>query len=332
MSHEWIAGRGPGRLQHRAYEVFEASHRDDPLGLAIDVALIALIALNITAVILETVPSLHVAYGRWFHAFELFSVAVFTVEYAFRLWACVADDDPTRTNLQKRLAYARRPIALVDLFAILPFYLSFIFPIDLRFLRVLRLLRIFKLTRYSSAMTMLLDVLRQEASAFGAAFFIMLVLLILSASGVYLAEHAVQPENFGSIPHSMWWAVATLTTVGYGDVTPVTVAGKVFGACVMVIGIGMAALPAGILASGMADQMRRKREALATGYSLALEDGEIDEHEANALRVLQVELGLSDEAADEVLAQVRKTRDDARGPAPPRADAPLCPHCGQPLA
>ena len=212
------------------------------------------------------------------------------------------------------------PLAIIDLLAIAPFYLAFFVSMDLRFLRVLRLLRIFKLTRYSSAMTMLLDVFREEASAFFAGFFILIVLLVLAASGAYLVEHETQPEKFGSIPDAMWWAMATLTTVGYGDVTPVTPFGKLFGACVTVIGIGMAALPAGILASGLADQLRRKREALAEQYRHALEDGVIDADEEAALESLRKDLGLSKTLANEVLSDLHRKKASV--------NARRCPHCG----
>ena len=152
---------------------------------------------------------------------------------------------------------------------------------------------------------MLMDVFRQEASAFFAGFFILIVLLILASSGAYLVEQTAQPEKFGSIPDAMWWATATLTTVGYGDVTPITPAGKFFGACVTIIGIGMAALPAGILASGLADQLRRKRQALSEQYRQALEDGEIDAEEEQQLTELRTRLGLSKLLAAEVLNDVR---------------------------
>ena len=135
----------------------------------------------------------------------------------------------------------------------------FFMSIDLRFLRVIRLLRIFKLTRYSGAMNLVLSVFKEEASAFFAAFFVLLMLLILASSGIYLLEHEVQPDNFGTIPDAMWWAMATLTTVGYGDVVPITPIGKLFGGFITIIGMGMVALPAGILASGFADQVHRRR-------------------------------------------------------------------------
>ena len=156
-------------LRRKLHAVLERSDRGDPVGRLVDLFLILLISLNVICVILETVDWIYDRYAVYFDAIELVSVAVFTVEYLLRLW-CIVEAEPERPSLYQRLSYAASPVAIIDFLAIAPFYLSFIFAIDLRFLRVLRLLRIFKLTRYSSAMTMLLDVFRQEASAFFAGF------------------------------------------------------------------------------------------------------------------------------------------------------------------
>lgn len=310
-------------IRQQLHTILERSNRGDPVGRCIEFSLVVLISLNVICVILETVDSIYARFAVHFQAIEIISVAVFTVEYLARLW-CSAENAPGGPALGERIRYACSPLAIIDLLAIAPFYLSFFLAFDLRFLRVLRLLRIFKLTRYSSAMTMLLDVFRQEASAFFAGFFILMVLLILTASGAYLVEQGAQPEKFGSIPDAMWWATATLTTVGYGDVTPITPLGKFFGACVTVIGIGMAALPAGILASGLADQLRRKREQLTEQYRQALEDGVIDAEEEKELEELRKTLGLSKLLADEVLANMA-----AHGPS---ARLRHCPQCGADLS
>jgi len=303
------------------YQVLERTEKTNQLGKALDLFLILLITVNIISVVLETVESIQQEYAALFSIIEIVSVAIFTVEYLARIWACVEEQDAAGKN-KTRLQYAFSPLAIIDLLAILPFYLSIFVSIDLRFLRVLRLLRVFKLTRYSSAMTMLLNVFREEASAFFAAFFILLVLLILAASGAYLVEHDTQPDKFGSIPHAMWWAVATLTTVGYGDVTPVTAYGKLFGAMVTVIGVGMAALPAGILASGLADQLRTNRERLSNQLRKALEDGVIDEEEESELEEFRKELGLSLRIALEVRDEVQRKR--------LANENTLCVHCGKP--
>ncbi len=148
----------------------------------------------------------------------------------------------------------------------------------------------------------------------------MAVLLVVAASGAYLVEHNAQPDGFGSIPDAMWWAVATLTTVGYGDVTPVTVMGKVFGALITLIGVGMAALPAGIIASGMTDQLRRRRAALIDEYRHALEDGIIDENEEADLEEHRRRLGLSRQLVAEIRTSLKNHQTGEKHV--------KCPHCG----
>ena len=211
------------------------------------------------AVVVETIEEVSVAYAGFFYAFELISVAIFSVEYLLRLWTVVESPDSTYHHRVKgRLRYALTPMALIDIVAILPFYLSFFIGVDLRFMRVFRLLRLLKLTRYNTAMNTLGAALYTQRRAFMAALMIVMMMLVFSSSIIYLLEKDAQPDAFGSIPEAMWWGLATLTTVGYGDIYPITPGGKVFGAFVMILGIGMFALPAGILATGFADELRKR--------------------------------------------------------------------------
>lgn len=310
------------------YAVLEQDTAGHFFSRLIDLLLIVLIAANIIVVSLETIPQMHARYADAFWRFELFSVLVFTAEYLLRLWSCVEDERLVGRRFA-RLRFASRPMALIDLLAILPFYLSFMIGFDLRVLRVLRLMRIFKLTRYFSALAILLEVLRAEAHALLAGIFIMIILLVLVSSGAYLVEHEAQPEKFGSIPAAMWWAVATLTTVGYGDVTPITPLGKFFGACVTIVGVGMAALPAGILASGLTDYLRMRREHLAYQFRVALEDQIVDASERAALEALRLELGLSKRDAQRIYLEVtEEERQHARRQAHPLQ---YCPQCGASL-
>ncbi|MDQ2694853.1 MAG: ion transporter, partial [Pseudomonadota bacterium] len=235
-----IQGRR-ARLRRRTYEILEVARGGDAASRAADVFLIILISANVAAIILESMPAVQAAHRVFFAAFEAFSVAVFTVEYLLRLWAAAEDDRRRGPAARRRLRWAVSPLALCDLLAILPAYLALFVGMDLRFLRVLRLLRLFKLTRYSRAMELLAQVFREEAATFGTTLFILLVMMILASSGIYLVEREAQPDAFGSIPAAMWWAMATLTTVGYGDVTPVTSLGKFFGACITIVGVGMVA-------------------------------------------------------------------------------------------
>jgi voltage-gated potassium channel len=245
-------------LRGRVYNTLESSAPDNWLGRWFDNFMIVLIVTNVIAVILETHEGIAAA-PDFFWTFELLSVAVFTVEYLARLWVCVENPEPGYGHpVLGRLRHVATPMALIDLIAILPFYLAFLVSVDLRFMRVFRLLRLFKLTRYSSALETLGIVVYGQRRPLGAALLIMLILLVFASSIVYLFEHDAQPEAFASIPHAMWWGLATLTTVGYGDVAPVTALGKTFGGFVMVLGIGMFALPAGILATGFADEIRKR--------------------------------------------------------------------------
>ncbi len=305
-------------LRAGVYWWLERPNRDADGPRFLDIALIVLITLNVAAVILETVDSIYVDWKATFDLFESFSLTVFVVEYAARLWAA-----PENPEYKSRLSWATSPLALIDLLAILPALLYLFIPIDLRILRAFRMLRLLKLTRYSPALGMLLAVFEEEAGAFFAGFFILMVMLIFAASGAWLAEHEVQPDAFGSIPAAMWWAMATLTTVGYGDVTPVTVAGKMFGAVITVIGIGMAALPAGIIASGLNDQLHRRRASLEREFRKALEDGTICEAEEAEIEALRKQLGLSRRAADQIRDRIHAETEARRG---------HCPHCGKVLS
>lgn len=302
-------------LRARVYWWLERPDRNANGPRLMEIALIVLISLNVGAVILETVGPIYASWQFAFDRFERVSLLVFITEYLARLW--VAPESP---EVHSRRAWALGPLAIVDLLAILPAVLGMLFPLDLRILRTLRMLRLLKLTRYSPALGMLLAVFEEEAGAFLAGFFILVLMLIFASSGAWLAEHEAQPEAFGSIPSAMWWAVATLTTVGYGDVTPVTVAGKIFGAIITIVGIGMAALPAGIIASGLNDQLHRRRASLEAQFRLALEDGAICAKEQKAIEALRRELGLSRRSASHIHEQVRTETLARQG---------LCPTCGR---
>ncbi|MEO1292803.1 MAG: cyclic nucleotide-gated ion channel [Pseudomonadota bacterium] len=256
-------------LRQRVYEVLEVGRGEDRVSVLVDDVLIVLILLNVIAFAAETVPWVAEAYGTPLFIFELFSVLIFTTEYGLRLWSCVEVPFLKRLGpVEARLRFAARPYMVIDLLAILPFYLGFLFAMDLRLLRILRLLRFFKLARYSPAMHTLLRVLVNERRALAGAILLMIAMLLFSASGIYMLERNAQPEAFGSIPDSAWWAMATLTTVGYGDVAPVTAAGKLFGGVVMLFGLAMFALPIAIISTGFAQEVAR-REFVVTWSLMA---------------------------------------------------------------
>jgi len=258
-----------GTLRKSIYDVIESSDPEDWKGKWFDDFMIVLIVTNVVAVVLETVESLSVAYKTFFDVFELFSVAVFSIEYVLRIWTAVeSEDNRFRPPVAGRVRYSMTWLALIDAIAILPFYLEAFLSVDLRFMRVFRLLRLLKLTRYSAALQILGAAVHGQRRVLGAALMIIVTLLVFASSIIYLLENETQPEAFASIPEAMWWGLATLTTVGYGDVTPISAAGKVFGAFIMVLGIGMFALPAGILATAFANELR-KREFIVTWRMVA---------------------------------------------------------------
>ena len=243
------------KFRRRLYEILEISAIDDKVSSFFDGFIITMILLNVAMVVLETSEPLHSDYRMLFHWFDIFTIAVFTVEYIARVWVSdMQSHYPRNKPWRARLRYMMSPYALIDLIAILPFYLGLYW--DLRILRVFRLVRLLKLFRYSPALATLGRVFYAERRALLAAGVIVMGLMVFSASIIYYLEHEAQPEVFASIPHSMWWAMATLTTVGYGDMAPVTTAGRAFGGVVMVCGLGVFALPVGILASGFAAEIR----------------------------------------------------------------------------
>ena len=312
-------------LRKRIFEIVEVAGPNDRLSKVFDVFLIALILLNVLAIILESVPSLGAEYGAAFQRFDLFSVMIFTVEYVVRIWTAVERKESEYlrlSDLKKRLRYAKSPAAIVDFLAILPFYVDLLVSssIDLRILRAFRLLRIFKLTRYSQSMTLMLSAITDHIRSFIAAITILVIVMLLAASGMYVFEKEAHPEAFGSIPHAMWWAFATLTTVGYGDVTPITVWGKVFGAAITVVGIGMVALPAGILASAFSEQLRQREKIYEEVVQRAYEDGVVDEEEERELKEMRLSLGLNEDIASRI-----QTLHDHKTI---RSNADACPCCG----
>jgi len=249
-------------IRKRLYEILEVASEDDSLSRAFDIFIISLITVNVLAVILETVESLASQYSKIFTTFELFSIVVFTIEYLLRLWVCTQKKE-YENPVFGRLKFIIGPMALIDLLAILPFYLPVMFPMDPRFLRALRLFRLFrlfKMGRYSESLQTLGNVLKSKKEEIVVTFFVISLMLVFASSTIYYVEHDAQPEAFSSIPAAMWWGVATLTTVGYGDVYPITPIGKFLGAVIALLGIGMFALPAGILASGFAEELQKKKE------------------------------------------------------------------------
>ena len=260
----------------------------------LDLIFIIFIITSVAAVFLETIPAVHDPLKVEFYWFDTIAIAVFTIEYLLRLYAA-PEREPHHSALSGRFSFVKKPSSLIDLVAIVPYYLQFLFAVDLRFIRVLRVLRALKLTRYNTALSTFAMVLKREKRAFSAAMFITVLITILSGAIVYEFEHAAQPEKFDTMPRAMYWAVITLASVGYGDISPVTPIGQAFTMVLAILGIGIVALPAGILGSAFSDQLHQQREQMLKAVEDAFADGILTEDEERMLEEERIRLHLSEE-------------------------------------
>ena len=300
-------------LQANVLRILEPARLGDRTSKIWDLSLFGLVVLNLIAVALESVPTLQINYGSWFYSFEIFSVIVFTVEYVARVWSAPAkrDHENGETGLKARMRYIFSFYGLIDLVAILPFYIQAFFPgLDLRVLRALRLLRILKLNHYNSALDDLFGAIVEEKKSFLTTLYIFSVAFVLSSSLIYYAEHKVQPEDFRSIPDAMYWSIITLTTVGYGDVSPITVFGKSIAAITAIFGVVVVALLTGIVANSFNAQMDRRKVIFEDQVRNALLDGVLDSDEEASLDDLRKKFGMSKLQADALINHVKKTREN----------------------
>ena len=254
--------RNPARegLRRRVYLALEGGRMGGATGMIVEITLVALIVLNVVAYTLQSMPQFDFEYDFELRIFEFVSIGVFAVEYVSRLWTAI--EDPViaeRGDVLGRLYLASRPLMVIDILAIAPAFVALFVPfIDLRVLRLVRLLRLLKIARYSPALSALASVLIEERRALYGTVLLFLCAILLSAAMMHAIEGSLQPKAFGTIPDSMWWAVSTLTTVGYGDAIPQTALGRLVGAVTMMAGIGLAALPVGIIATGFANSIHRR--------------------------------------------------------------------------
>ena len=256
------------KLKRRAYEILEKGESHDIWSRRVDLFIIVLILLNILAVILESVKWLRDDYSLVFKNIELFSIVIFSVEYLIRIWS-ITENEEFSDPIRGRLKYLFSFYSIVDLLAVIPAYIPMITVVDsrvIRGIRILRLFRILKLSRYNKAFRHIRQVVKNAKEELVISLFAVLTLLVIVSSLMYFVEHDNQPEAFSSIPATMWWGVATLTTVGYGDVYPITSLGKLLAGIMAILGVGLFALPAGILANG---------------FGISIETGAIDETENN---------------------------------------------------
>lgn len=262
-------GKAPRSLRYKVHLVMEAGRSSGRLGLAFEIFLIVLIVGNALAVSLDSVPQLAAVYGRYFLAFEYASVAIFTVEYLLRVWTVPEDPRYSARPVIDRLRYLVQPYMLIDFLAVAPAYIALFMPfVDLRILRLFRLFRLLKIARYSPAVATLIHVLSLERRALFGTLLLLLCIMSLCAEGMYVIEGAVQPHVFGNLPSCMYWAIITLTTVGYGDTVPITAAGRLLAGVTAIMGLGIFALPVGIIASAFVTEIHR-RDFVVTSSMLA---------------------------------------------------------------
>jgi len=254
-----------GRIKKRVFEIVSTAEEGDNTSFWFDMVIICLIVISIAELILSTVPGMVIKYLWIFILVQIVTAVAFSIEYVLRIWSCT-EDERYQKPITGRIRYALTPIVFIDFISILPYYLTILIPgVNVTFLRTLRVFRFFKLGRYSRSFRIMIRVLeRNKESLFGAVFIIMIV-LIIAASLMYQIEFVAQPEVFSSIPEAMWWGIVTIATIGYGDMVPITPLGKGLGFVISLVGIGLFALPAGILASGYSEVVREEKEEQMRG-------------------------------------------------------------------
>ena len=250
------------RLKKRIYDIIQPNSGNDKASAIFDWIIISLIVTNVLLVVLDTFSGIPSDIKNIFGHIELISVLIFTGEYLLRLWT--ADHlYPASSSVKARVNYILSFLAIVDLLAILPFYLPFIFPIDLRVLRMvrlLRLLRLLKVNRYTSSLSTVGNVVKRKASQLIASMFVVIILMVMASILMYSIEFDAQPEVFQNAFSGFWWAIATMTTVGYGDIYPITIAGKALGAVIALLGIGLVAVPTGIISAGFMENITHESQ------------------------------------------------------------------------
>jgi len=304
-----IANKGRTFRQRVHALVFPSAYGGDLHNLY-DSFIVVWVVISVLAVILESVHSIHYLLNMEFLILDAIAVSIFTFEYCLRMYCCV-EEPGYKKALSGRLKMAKSTSSIIDLLAIAPFFLEVFLHhlIDLRFMRVFRLLRLLKLTRYTGATQSLMKVIAREWPVMAASAFIMLLLVVMTASLGYLFEHEAQPEKFENIPQSIYWAVITLASVGYGDISPVTPAGRAMTIVLALIGIGIFAIPAALLSSAFSDQLKSDREALVNKLFEMLADGNIDEEEALYIKTEAKRLHLSDEEVKLLIEKAKRERE-----------------------
>ena len=297
-------------FRQKVHAVIFPSAYGGSLHTIFDTFIVIWVIVSVMAVILESVQGINYLLNLEFIVLDAIAVSIFTLEYCLRMYCCVEEPGFKRA-VSGRLKMAKSTSSIIDLLAIAPFFLEVFLHhlIDLRFMRVFRLLRLLKLSRYTGATQSLSKVIAREWPVMAASTFIMLLLVVMTASLGFLFEHEAQPDKFENIPQAIYWAVITLASVGYGDISPITPAGRAMTIVLSLIGIGIFAIPAAILSSAFTDQLKRDRESLINTIYEMLADGQLDEKEIEYIRTESKRLHLSDEEIRLLIDKANRERE-----------------------
>jgi voltage-gated potassium channel Kch len=307
---EFVLANKGRTFRQKVHAVIFPSAYGGSLHTIFDTFIMIWVIVSVLAVILESVHSIEYLLNLEFIVLDAIAVSIFTLEYCLRMYCCVEEPGYQRA-VSGRLKMAKSTSSIIDLLAIAPFFLEVFLHhlIDLRFMRVFRLLRLLKLSRYTGATQSLSKVIAREWPVIAASTFIMLLLVVMTASLGFLFEHEAQPDKFENIPQAIYWAVITLASVGYGDISPITPAGRAMTIVLSLIGIGIFAIPAAILSSAFTDQLKRDREALVNTIYEMLADGHLDEKEIEYIQTESKRLHLSDEEIRLLIDKANRERE-----------------------
>lgn len=312
--HELNRGR---TFRQQVYALLHPTETSGRLQDMLDTFIVWWVFISVVSVVLESVESIHYVLNVHFIVVDAVAVFIFSLEYIFRLYSCV--EDPEFQKGLGRWRYAKTPIVVIDLLAIVPFFLESLLHhlFDLRFLRIFRLMRLLKLTRYTTSTGTLLKALKREWPVIAASTFIMILLVVLTASLGYLFEHEAQPDKFENIPQAIYWAVVTLASVGYGDISPVTPVGRLMTIIMALVGIGIFAVPAAVLSTAFNDQLHKDRELMHNELIAFLKDGELSEEEYAFILKQADELHISRDEVELLIERVKLEREEGmRGQLP----------------
>jgi len=306
-------------LQRSVYDLLEGSVQNKASRYC-EIFIASVVVLNVLAIILESVHELHEAYEYYFHIFDLASVVIFSAEYVLRVWSYgVKYLEDEGDSWRGRKEYIFSFYGFIDFFGTMPFYMQLLFPgLDLRFLRLFRLMRIFKLSRYNSALSDLAEAVKTERDSFTSAMFLLLISCLLCSSLIYIAEGHLQPEVFPSIPATMKWYLLTIIS-GWGNVEPLSLIGTVLVILTQVLGIALAAILTGVVATAYTTQVERRQVMYEMAIREVLADGVVTEEEQNHLHQLQHQFGMSDEQVEAIARQVREENEQQQNKVAARA-------------